>query len=312
MLGRLRVGCAMLLLGCASSGPEPWLEAESPDVPILRASIASLGGIGLSGITLDGSGRLWAIPERKRVLVALAHTPSGELTVREVPLSGVAEDLELESIAWIGERRFAIGTERRAARTTDRVLLATVDDDGAEVDGDIVLDYGALWGIVAPSNEGIEGLCYSAGQLVAAGEPVLVRDGKRYAPVARRLIQDGHWVPHLVELTSTTGKLSALDCQISPRTDSLYMLAVERHYGVARIVHFVLPLANASVQRASLLSELGPRLGRIPNVEGIARQGNQIILMTDHDTVGQAGATESITVGPFDSDDELEAAEPDD
>lgn len=296
--------------GACASGPEPWLEATSPSMPVARASVARLGGIGLSGTALDDRGVLWAVAEHERVLVALERRQGGGVEAHRVPLLGVPAELELESLAWIGSRRFAIGTERRFPRASDLVLLVSLSDRAARVDGEVVLDYRALWGFDAPSNQGIEGLCFADGRLVAAGEPVIVHGVKRYAPVAQRRHGDAAWTPHLVELTSHSGKLSALDCELTGA--SLYVLGVERHFGITRIVHFLLPLDDGRTVGAALLTELSSRLRGMPNVEGITRQGDQLILMTDHDSLAEAGATESIVVGPFDSDDEIRHAEPHD
>lgn len=278
-----------------------------------RASAASLGGVGLSGCAFDDRGMLWAIPERRRTLLAIGRN-HGALSVMEVALDGVPEELDTESLAWLGSDRFAIGTERRLAnRGVDAVLLAKLEGGRARVTGALELDWRALFAITVPSNQGVEGLCRAGSHLVAGGEPVIEREGRRFAPIARRkLDSDGSWTSFLLELTSATGKLSALDCWHA-ESDRLYVVGVERHYGTTRIIHFALPKSSeGSRVSAHVLANLDHRFHEMPNVEGIAKSGRQLVLLTDHDSARVAGSTEGIWIGPFDTEDELEAAESDD
>jgi hypothetical protein len=304
---------ALPIGGCAG-GQDPWLEPADLDVAIQRSGFAHLGGIGLSGSALDGVGRLWAIPERQRALIKLERDADDVVQVRAVPLDGVPDELDTESLAWLGSDRFAIGTERRlAGRGIDAVLLVRLVGDRARVTGAIPLDYRELFGISAPSNEGIEGLCRAGVHLIAAGEPVVVDAGRRFATVARRrLDRNESWTPYLVQLTTATGKLSALDCWSSDDS-MLHVLAVERHYGTTRIVHFGVPDSGGKrAIIARVLANLDSRFERMPNVEGIVREGNRVVLLTDHDSLGQSGATESIRIGPFDTDSDPEEMDEDD
>jgi hypothetical protein len=302
-----------LVVGCAGD-LDPWLEPADLDVPMQRAAASHLGGIGLSGSALDDRGRLWAIPERQRALIRIVHGRGGELTVTQIPLDGVPDELDTESLAWLGGARFAIGTERRlAGRGVDAVLLAELRGARARVTAALSLDYRALFRISVPSNQGIEGLCRAGPYLIAGGEPVVLEHGRRFAPIARRrLDRDEPWTPFLVELTSKTGKLSALDCWSSGQA-LLHVLGVERDYGTTRIVHFGLPASGSGAHlQARMLANLDSRLQEMPNVEGIVRIGTEIVLLTDHDSLTAAGTTESIWLGPFDTDEEIEEAEPDD
>jgi hypothetical protein len=289
---------------CASIGPEPSLEPDALNVE--RVRISHLGGVGLSGTTLDGEGRLWAVAERARMMVAIERRRSGKPEQQPVPLRGVPEGLEAESLAWLGANRFAIGTEQRGPpRREDLVLLAELRGTEVVVTGSLRLDYQALWGILAPDNQGIEGLCAAGGQLVAGGEPVIRDRGRRFAPLARRADDDDDWTPHLVELTSKAGKLAALDCWMAPDRDALQVIGIERHYGITRVIQFTLPLDDTPRRlSARVLHDLSARFASMPNVEGIVRVGAELVLVTDHDSLHHPGTTESIRIGPFDADDE--------
>jgi hypothetical protein len=303
-----------LLLACAGQGSDPSLPPGRLDVPIERIQISHLGGVGLSGTALDEAGRIWAVAERARMMVAIVRRPGQSVELQRVALRGVPEGLELESLAWLGPNRFAIGTEQRGPpRQADLVLLAELGGAGLVVTGSLRLDYLALWGILAPDNQGIEGLCAANGQLVAAGEPVIRERKRRFAPVARRDLKADDWVPYLVELTSLSGKLSALDCWMAQNRQALHVLAVERHYGITRLIHFALPLDDTPrMLSAHVLRDLSAQFASMPNVEGVVRIGTEIVLVTDHDSLAEPGTTESIQLGPFDMDDELENAEADD
>jgi hypothetical protein len=294
---------AALAVACASSGTEPWFERAALNVPIERVEISHLGGVGLSGSALDGEGRLWAVAERQRMMVAIRRRQRGDVELWPVALRRVPDGLEAESLAWLGQNRFAIGTEQRGpARSEDLVLLLELHGAEAWVTGWLPLDYRALWGILAPDNQGIEGLCAAGGHLVAAGEAVIRERGRRFAPVARRKLDQDQWVPHLVELTSRRGKLAALDCRMAPDRKTLEVHAVERHYGITRVIRFSLPTEGGSKRlSAHVLHDLSARFARMPNVEGIVVDGNEIVLVTDHDALSEPGTTESIRLGPFDT-----------
>ena len=82
-------------------------------------------------------------------------------------------------------------------RARDDVLLTRLSGGRATVVGRWSLPWSA-WGIEAPANEGIEGLCTSGVFVVAGGEPVIRGHGARWAPVARmerRGLTAGPWTP---------------------------------------------------------------------------------------------------------------------
>lgn len=303
-----------MALACTPNGAEPWLKPAELDAPIQRVGLAYMGGVGLSGTALDGSGRMWAIAERQRVMIAIERPFARQLRVRKLVVRGVPDDLEPESLAWLGDNRFAIGTERHdRASGQDQILFAHVIGDEVIVSSKLTLDYRALWNIVAPANQGVEGLCHAGGQLVAAAEPVVRLRGRRFAPLARRAQGDADWVAYLVALTTPRGKLAGLDCQLSADGQTLDVVAIERHYGTTRLLRFALPTrGDGGRVRTTVLVDLSQRFPQLPNLEGIVRSGQRFLLVTDHDSPDEAGTTESILLGPFDSDDELEEAEPDD
>src|SRR5262245_35852728 len=86
---------AVLVLG-ACSNPKRLFE----EVPIEAPP-------GMSDLTIDDRGVIWAISERDRVVLELEL---GKPPIRH-PLDGVPDGTDTEGIGWLGEGRFAIGTE---------------------------------------------------------------------------------------------------------------------------------------------------------------------------------------------------------
>jgi hypothetical protein len=167
---------------------------------------------GLSGLTRLAEGGLLAVPERTREAVLFA--PGGERVLGTVPITGAPEGLDLESVAWMGGDRVALGTESRAAgRVTDLVLLGRLSDDALALDGVIELSW-APFGMRAGSNHGIEGVCAADGTLVAVGEEVGNDQGRRFAPAWIRARQGGVVHTARLLLSSEKGKASGAACRI--------------------------------------------------------------------------------------------------
>src|SRR5438477_398046 len=79
----------------------------------------------------------------------------------------------------------------------------------------------------------------TGGRLVAASETVQTIDRRRYAPVGV-MNEDGTALRAFrLRLTSPTGAISAMTCRASP--GGIEALAIERHYGVGRLLRFTIP-----------------------------------------------------------------------
>lgn len=248
---------------------------------------------GLSGLTVDPSSTFWTVPETERILVPMVREGAmPRLREKPIEIVGVDQSLDIESIAAVSNTEFVVGTEGPGSRSSDKLFWLKLQGGNARVVKTVNVDYG-LWGIEGTHNEGIEGLCYSKGQLVVAVEPVFVAEGERYAPIARYQIAAKKWYPARLALTSKSGKISALDCRMN-QDNALTVFAIERHYGIARLLSFTLP---TNTPAAGPLTTLLPRVERdiaklvkpLPNFEGIAQHGKDFFLVTDNDHSGIIG-----------------------
>jgi hypothetical protein len=233
----------VLVVGACSSGPSagrsPAAELEAPDDTPYRMELDLGDSTGLSGMAVDGDGLLWIVTERDVLMVALSE----DGIERRVWIDGVPEHLDVESLAWLGGQRFALGTELdRSGVGHDGdpglILLVELNGERGQVIGQIVLPPGVT-AREPVLGAGIEGLCAAGGLLVAAIEEVEVDGDRRWAPLARYRFSTGTWTGYRLALTSATGKISALACRME--RGRLVVLAVERHFGVSRLLRFELP-----------------------------------------------------------------------
>lgn len=268
---------ALALAACGGGqrveSPPEWQRIE------LDAPVA-----GLSGLTRDADGSLWAIAERDRRILHLGPPA----LIASLPLDGVPEDLDTEALADLGGGRVAIGTESSdASREVDWVLLARRDGDRVRVEDRIALPYAALDAAV-DDNDGIEGLCAHDGELLAAVEHVQEEDGERHAALARR--RGDEWEGFRLRLTTDIGKLSALACRTEGGVPVAY--AVERGLGprtlvgerrwVTRILRFALPTEPAGLLTPQVVLDLSERMPERPNVEGLAVDDEAMWLIVDN------------------------------
>jgi hypothetical protein len=285
--------------------------------PAVRITIDVRDLSGLSDLTADRSGALWAVAERTRALVRIP--PDGR-EPRVVPVQGVPDLLDVEGLAWLDGDRLMLATESDDPRRTSDLLLfarlvgGTPPDpprDDARglpagppkgprivVERTLALDYGR-WPIRPHGNQGIEGLCRAGRALVAAVESVSGHDAHRFAPVAVHDLERGGWTPYQVHLTTRTGKLSAVSCHM--RGETIDVMAVERHFEVARLIRFELPgpgrSPSAPVTKPAgperpppvaiepvLVADLAPLLLHQENFEGLVWDGERAIaLVVDND-----------------------------
>lgn len=268
---------------------------------------------GLSGLAFDGT-TLWSVAERKRSLVSwVVARPHADFAL-DVPRHHpfvLAPGDDVESLSWLDGQRFALGLEGQAeGRDSDRLLFVERERDTPSFGtvGDATLRH-AEWGLRAPTNRGIEALCHAAGVLFAACEdPRQAADG-RLAPFSGYHIVEKAFAHGYLRLTSGTGKISAIECGLE--AGRLRFFAIERHYGVLRILRWELPGDWFSTTRAStvpvldrspivseILFELDGKLPPDANAEGLAwlRERNELLVVTDNQSATVTGPSRLLRV----------------
>ena len=242
--------------------------------------------VGLSGLTLDEHGAFWAPGEAGDAVVRIDPVTFG---VTRYEVGGGAPGTDLEAIAWVDGIQFVLGTETQdKGRLDDEVLDGRLDGGRFTVASVGQLDY-AHWNLTAPDNRGIEGICHVDGVLVLATELVERQRGRRWAPLGMFDPNTQTWTAHRVGLSSKTGKLAALDCR--KRADgSIEALAVERHYGVSRLLRFHVPHGpEGQWLEPSVAADLSESISPLPNFEGLAwLNDGSAVLLTDNKHRGAA------------------------
>jgi hypothetical protein len=296
--------CAGLMaLSAACRGfpfnPSVAVDADAARAGVRRFVIDTGEFAGLSDLTIDASGHFWSAPEHTRALVRLNLTKDEPgIDDAPIPLEGVPAGADTESVAWMAEGKFAVGTETQVShRPSDDVLLVSVEKGRARVTQRIPLPY-KLWNLDAKANDGIEGLCYAAGHLVAGVEPVgRLPDGKRFAPIGRYDSATKSWTPFQLRLTSHIGKISALACRAGKGESKITVLAIERHFGVSRLLRFTIPETGtaADVIIPEVLVDFGRVIDAVPNLEGVtwSPQGD-IFVLSDNNMGFVTGPTQVI------------------
>lgn len=262
---------AVSLLACGAPEARP----DPPRPGVVRLTLDASDG--LSGLTTDGEGVHWVVPERARTLYAIA--PDGTRLHR---LVGLPEEVDAEAITWLGGRRFAIGTESPVAdRTSDRIVIVEVEGQETRVIEEIAMPYAEL-GARPDDNDGIEGICLADGELLVAIEHAYQENGARVAVLARRALDGGPWRASRVRLTSPIGKLSGLACRCTSR--GVEVLALERglrgEEWAGRVVR--IPLDGPEPLAAELVVDLAPHLPDHPNPEGLTFDGDDLLIVVDN------------------------------
>ena len=240
---------------------------------------------GLSGLGADPEGRLWTVPERTRVVLPLRV--EGTRVVADgkpVPLRDVPAGADTESLAWLSSETLAMGTETRARRDGDAVLLVRREEDAFRVFDRIELPY-AFWGLTPEPNRGIEGLCAAGNRLVAGLEVSARRDGERDAPLAIFDLETKTWSFGWLRLTSERGKISALTCRVQDGDGTLIEVrAIERHFGVSRLLAFTLPSSMPETPiEPKVVRSLLEKGDGAPNYEGLAwLPDGRLVLVADN------------------------------
>ena len=252
-----------------SKGSGPGIDRERAAALFTEVPVATAPG--LSGLAADAGGALWTVAERDARAYRIVLDASLRPAIEEFRVEGVLVGFDLEGIAWLGEGRFALGTEGQDDGTAT-VLLAERRGAALAVTGSIALPASAV-GIRLTKNQGAEGVCGAGATIIAAIEGAGEDGGRRWAPVVR--ISDGAIArTYRVWLTTPTGKLSGLDCRVAA-DGAADVWAIERHFEVTRLLRFALPAASAGAGADSDVTptvalDLGPVLNGKLNLEGIA------------------------------------------
>ena len=241
--------------------------------------------VGLSGLTVDDHGAFWAPAEDGEAVIRVDPETFG---VTRYAVEGGPPKTDLEAMTWVDGTRFVLGTEtQEKGRLRDVVLDGRLGGGGFVAAAVGHLDY-ARWNLTAPDNRGIEGICHVDGVLVLATELVERQRGNRWAPLGMFDPKTQTWTAHRVGLTSKTGKLAAIDCR---NVDgAIEALAVERHYGVSRLLRFSLPLGpEGQWIEPTVAADLSELISPLPNFEGLAwMEDGSAVLLTDNQYRGAA------------------------
>jgi hypothetical protein len=245
---------------------------------------------GISDLTLDDRGVMWAIAERDRQIIELEL---GKPPIRH-PLDGVLPGTDTEGLAWLGGGRFAIGTEG-ALEATAGVMFAELRGERIAVTRTRMLSNAEL-GVAVIANHGIEAVCGRGDEIIAACETVgKLPDGTRWAPLVR-LRGDQMTVTRL-RLTTDRGKISGLHCTFAD-DGTAQVVAIERHFGVSRILRFAIARDDVEITPAVEI-DLQPILRDALNLEGIVRlPDGRLVTVNDNQGKTAQGPTELLVFAP--------------
>jgi phytase-like protein len=271
-----------------------WLVGAGPGPQIEPAKLDSSEVFGLSGLDLGADGLLLAVSEHQHVLARLrVDGPKAELAGPVIPIEGIAEDLDAESLAVLGPDTVAVGTESQVPeRKEDLIFLAHLEDAKARVTETIAFPYGP-YALTAGKNHGLEGLCAASGVLLAGSEAVGQAAGGRFAPIGRYDFKTKRWTPFRLTLTSEPGRLASLACRPGPG-DSLEALGIERQFGVMRLLRFQVPLSGAGAEiQPEILLDLAKLVKHPPDFEGVAwLPDGRVALVADNEHQGPHAPTD--------------------
>jgi hypothetical protein len=257
------------------------------------ALVLDTGGVnGLSGWTTVAENRAVAVAERARSVLPIVLESGAARAETPWKLEGVEAVEETEDIAALPEPdHFVLVTERQEAGATgESLLFARRDGDTLRVESRIAVPF-APWGLTAEANAGLEGVCVVGDTVLAALETPLSLKRGRAAAIAAVNRRTGVVTPLRVRLTSETGKLSALACR--PVELGIDVVAIERHYGVGRLIGFTVPKRRAGAPLPSrVLVDFSKQIEPLPNFEGLIRLGpDRVALLTDNDSGQGIGET---------------------
>jgi hypothetical protein len=240
---------------------------------------------GVSDLTIDDRGVLWAIAERDRKVLEIALA-NGMATVTTHALTGIPGGIDTEALASLGDGSFAIGVEGSTIPIAG-IVYAKLDGDKV-VAGETQRFDATQLGVAPTINHGIEAVCGKAGQLLAAEEIAGTDpDGTRWASLVR--IEGDQVTRAKLRLTTKTGKISALHCTFDA-DGAAHAVAIERHYEVSRVLSFDAPRGATDIE-SKVEHDLAPVVGSL-NIEGIAKlPDGRLVLVNDNQGATASGPT---------------------
>jgi hypothetical protein len=239
---------------------------------------------GMSDLTIDEHGVLWAISERDRIVLEIEL---GKPPIQHT-LEGIVLGLDTEAILALGGGRFVIGVEGGMAPAA---AILTAELRGADV---VVTSTRPLLdkdlGIALTINHGIEAVCGRDGEILAAAETVgTLPDGRRWAPIVR--LRGDEVKTARLYLTTKKGKISAMYCTIAD-DGTAQVLAIERHFGVVRLLSFTVGRDSADIT-PTVERDLFPILHDNFNLEGITKLADgRLVLINDNQGHKAEGPTQ--------------------
>ncbi len=271
----------------AQPGPKP---AGLADLALPQEALR-----GVSGLAQRLPGEFWAVGERNHLLVPLRVSGEKTEVAPAVKVVGVPEGFDLEALAFLDADHLVFGTEADVEREQDAILLADLKGKTATISGLLTFDYQS-YGIKAKKNKGVEALCVAGNYLVAISEMVLEEKDQRFAPLGIYQLQEKKWHYGRIQLTSKTGKISALSC--TQNGERLQLFAIERHYEVMRLISAESSLNLTEKQLSSkVVTDLAGHLGKeTPNLEGLALGPNRIWLISDNEYTHLQGPTHWVSI----------------
>lgn len=277
----------LVLAACGSKGIDKEKAAALfTEVPIDTAP-------GLSGLAVDDEGGLWTASERDEKGYRITLDDKLVPTIQTWPIEGIPEGTDIEGVAWLGKGRFAFGTEGREDGVS---LILIAEERGAKlrVIETIRLPEARL-GLQVKKNHGTEGICGTGQTVVAAIEETGLDHGKRWAPIVR-LDRGAITRVHKLWLSTDTGKISGLDCQLGA-DGSIHALAIERHFEVTKLLTFVLPTGDGDITPDVAL-DLAPVLHGKLNLEGIVWTRHGVVAVIDNQYKTITGPSELLVFKP--------------
>jgi hypothetical protein len=229
---------------------------------------------GLSGLAVAADGALWTVAERSHAAYRIVLDGDALGSSERIAVVGVPPGLDIESLETADGEEFWLGTEGNGTASAQLWI--------ADRRGDTLVVRAGVEAIDPAShqidpNHGVEGLCGTPRAGAVALETAIDDGGRRLGQVDLR--RDGTVTPQRVILTSRTGKISGVACEVHP--DRVEVLAIERHFEVTRIIRFALRGESEPVA-AEVVRDLA-EMAKGRNFEGLARLADgRITLVTDN------------------------------